>query len=109
MHPEKLGPKYDIFDVIRSEDVLLHHPFRSFNPVVDMLWRVSEDPDILSVKMTLYRVGQESPITDALIAAARANKDVTVVVELRARFDEAANIRLAQKLTEAGAKIVYGI
>ena len=107
--PEKLGPKNDIFDVIRTEDVLLHHPFRSFNPVVDMLWRVSEDPDILSVKMTLYRVGRESPITDALIAAARANKDVTVVVELRARFDEAANIRLAQKLTEAGAKIVYGI
>ena len=107
--PEKLGPKNDIFDVIRNEDILLHHPFRSFNPVVDMLWRVSEDPEILSVKMTLYRVGQESPITDALIAAARANKDVTVVVELRARFDEAANIRLAQKLTEAGAKIVYGI
>ena len=107
--PEKIGSKDDIFEVIRHDDIILHHPYRSFNPVVDMLWRVSEDPDILSVKMTLYRVGKESPITDALIAAARANKDVTVVVELRARFDEAANIRLAQKLTEAGAKIVYGI
>jgi polyphosphate kinase len=107
--PEKLGPKSDIFDIVRNDDILLHHPYRSFNPVVDMLWKVSEDPDVLSVKMTLYRVGKESPITDALIAAARANKDVTVIVELRARFDEAANIRLAQKLTAAGAKIVYGI
>ena len=107
--PDKLGPKEDIIEVIRNEDVLLHHPFRSFNPVVDMLWRVAEDPDVLSVKMTLYRVGKKSPITDALMAAAQANKDVTVVVELRARFDEAANINVAQQLTAAGAKIVYGI
>jgi len=107
--PDKLGPKEDLLDVVRNEDILLHHPFRSFNPVVDMLWQVSEDPQILAVKMTLYRVGKKSPITDALMAAAQANKDVTVVVELRARFDEAANINVAQQLTAAGAKIVYGI
>ena len=107
--PERLGPKNDLLSVLKHEDILLHHPFRSFNPVVDMLWIAAEDPSILAVKMTLYRVGKDSPIVSALIAAARSNKDVTVIVELRARFDEAANIGLAQKLTEAGAKVVYGI
>ena len=88
---------------------LLHHPYQSFDPVVRMLWEAAEDPRVLAIKMTLYRVGSNSPILDALIHAARLNKEVTAIVELRARFDEAANISLAQKLTDSGAKVAYGV
>lgn len=94
---------------LRSRDVLLYHPYQSYNPVVDLLERAASDPEVLAIKMTLYRVGKASRITEALLQAARAGKDVTVVVELRARFDEAENISLATRLAEAGANVVYGV
>lgn len=107
--PHNLGPKQDLLATLRAHDVLLYHPYQSYNPVVDLLWRASTDPKVLAIKMTLYRVGGGSRIVDALLQAARAGKDVTVVVELRARFDEAENISLATLLAEAGANVVYGV
>ncbi|MEM7307075.1 MAG: polyphosphate kinase 1 [Planctomycetota bacterium] len=98
----------DIFDTLRERDVLLHHPYESFAPVVDFLQRATSDPKALAIKMTLYRTDAESPLVESLIDAARAGKEVTCVVELRARFDEAANIDLATRLQEAGANVVYG-
>jgi polyphosphate kinase len=102
------GPS-NVFELIRKGDVLLHHPFQAFQPVLDLVRQAAEDPHVLAVKMTVYRMGAESPIGEALLAAARAGKEVTAVVELRARFDEATNIDLATKLQEAGAKVAYGI
>ncbi len=99
----------NLFDQIRKQDVLLHHPYQSFTPVLRLLQEAANDPRVLAIKMTLYRIGNDSPIADALIEAARAGKEVTAVVELRARFDEAQNIDLATQLQEAGAKVVYGI
>ncbi|MEO8224603.1 MAG: polyphosphate kinase 1, partial [Gammaproteobacteria bacterium] len=90
-------------------DILLHHPFESFGPVIEFVARAAQDPDVLALKMTLYRTGPESPIVDALVTAAQAGKEVTVSIELRARFDEAANIKLANRLQEAGAHVVYGV
>ncbi len=107
--PDKLDEQRDILSIIRKEDFLLHHPYRSFDPVVEMAWRAVEDPNVLAIKMTLYRVGSSSSLIDALVEAAKNNKDVTAVVELRARFDEAENIHFAQRLIQAGAKVVYGI
>ena len=98
-----------IFDQIRLRDVLMHHPFDSFATVLDLLKQASIDPDVLAIKQTLYRTGARSLMVDYLIDAARAGKDVTVVVELRARFDEAANIALADRLQEAGVQVVYGV
>ncbi|MBT5229084.1 MAG: polyphosphate kinase 1 [Methylococcales bacterium] len=103
----KLGK--DIFEVIRKQDVLLHHPFDSFTPVIDFIRQAASDPQVLAVKQTLYRTGPGSPIVDALAAAARNGKEVTVVIELRARFDERANIKLATKLQEASVHVVYGV
>jgi polyphosphate kinase len=104
-----LKPKEDLFAALSEADILLHHPYESYSPVVSLLKAAATDPTVLAIKMTLYRTGAESPIVDALINAARNGKEVTAVVELRARFDEAANIDLATRMQEAGAKVAYGI
>lgn len=107
--PKRLKNNEDMFEVVRKGDILLHHPFESFAPVVSLLKQAAEDPEVLAIKQTLYRAGAKSPLVDALVSAARAGKEVTVVVELRARFDEAENIELAARLQEAGAHVVYGV
>ena len=107
--PAGLHPNASIFDTIARRDVVLHHPFDAFTPVLDFLRQAAGDPNVLAVKQTLYRTGPDSPVVDQLVAAAKAGKEVTVVVELRARFDEQENITLANRLQEAGAHVVYGI
>jgi len=104
-----LGPQSDLFAVIRERNVLLHHPFQSFQPVADFVRHAATDPSVLAIKMTLYRTGAESSIVDGLVEAARHGKDVTVIIELMARFDEAANIELATRLQEAGVHVMYGV
>jgi polyphosphate kinase len=99
----------DLFELIRKRNVFLQHPYDSFAPVIDFVRQAANDPLVLSIKQTLYRTGPESAVVDALVAAAKAGKEVTVVVELRARFDEEANIALANRLQEVGAHVVYGV
>jgi polyphosphate kinase len=107
--PERLRTGNDIFSTLRAGEVLLHQPFQSFGPVMDFIKQAADDPQVLAIKQTLYRAGSDSAIVSALAGAAQAGKDVTVIIELRARFDEEANIELANKLQEAGAHVMYGV
>ena len=107
--PERLKMGNDIFATLRAGDVLLHHPFQGFGPVMDFIKQAAGDPQVLAIKQTLYRAGSDSAIVGALAEAAQAGKDVTVIIELRARFDEEANIALANRLQEAGAHVMYGV
>ena len=107
--PARVSQQADLFAAIREGDVLLHHPFQSFQPVTDFVRQAATDPRVLAIKMTLYRAGADSLIVDSLVDAARHGKYVTVIVELRARFDEAANIELATRLQESGVHVMYGV
>jgi len=99
----------DMFKVIRKGDVLLHHPYQSFKPVIDFIQQAASDPDVVAIKQTVYRTGTDSELMESLIAAAKRGKEVTVVVELLARFDEEANINWAARLEQVGAHVVYGV
>ncbi len=107
--PKRALAGKSVFSVLRRGDLLLHHPFESFGPVLELLREAADDPDVLAIKQTLYRTASNSPLVETLIDAARRGKEVTALVELRARFDEAANIHLATRLEEVGANVVYGI
>jgi polyphosphate kinase len=107
--PKALKHAEDLFQVIGKQDVLLLHPYESFSPVVDLLRQAAKDPQVLAIKQTLYRTNANSEIVDALVDAARAGKEVTAVVELRARFDEESNLTLASRLQQAGAMVIYGV
>ncbi len=107
--PKALQNSENIFQAISKHDILLYHPFESFTPVIDLLRRAAKDPNVLAIKQTLYRAGANSEIVDALVDAARNGKEVTVVIELRARFDEESNLALASRLQAAGAVVIYGV
>jgi polyphosphate kinase len=105
----KVARGKDIFETLKKQDVLLHHPFQSFAPVIEFIQQAARDPQVLAIKQTVYRTGTDSVIMESLIDAAKRGKEVTVVVELMARFDEEANLNWAAKLEEVGAHVVYGV
>ena len=107
--PDNFGAQTNLFDTVSRGDILLHHPYQSFAPVVDFLRQAAKDPSVLAIKQTLYRTGPESVMVQYLADAARAGKEVTVIIELMARFDEENNLSTAQKLQSAGAHVVYGM
>jgi polyphosphate kinase len=107
--PKVLTKRYDIFESIRKHDILMHHPFQSFSPVIQLLQQAADDPQVVAIKMTVYRTGAESVLMEHLLRAAEKGKEVTVVVELMARFDEEANLSIASRLEEVGAHVVYGV
>jgi polyphosphate kinase len=107
--PKALQKTHSIFDGIRAGDILLHHPYQSFTPVIELLDQAASDPQVVAIKMTVYRTGTDSVLMQSLLRAAQSGKEVTVVVELMARFDEEANIGWATKLEEVGAHVIYGV
>ncbi|WP_126444848.1 polyphosphate kinase 1 [Sulfuricystis multivorans] len=107
--PKPLSGHQDMFAAIRKGDILLHHPYQSFTPVIDFLQQAADDPQVVAIKMTVYRTGTDSVLMEHLLRAAQKGKEVTVVVELMARFDEEANLSIAARLEEVGAHVVYGV
>ncbi len=107
--PAPLVEQSDLFDLLKKQDVLLHHPYQSFKPVIDFIRTSAADPNVIAIKQTVYRTGTDSELMEILVDAARRGKEVTVVVELMARFDEEANLNWAARLEEVGAHVVYGV
>src|SRR5690606_36570082 len=99
----------DLFEVLKERDILLHHPYHSMEPVLELLEKAADDPYVLSIKITIYRVARDSRVTAALLRAAENGKHVSVLFEVKARFDEENNLRVAQRLQKAGCFVIYGI
>lgn len=108
-YPDFIRRKHNLFSVIDEQDILLHHPFQSYDVVIDFVRQAAEDPNVLAIKQTLYRTHSESVMVKALVEAARVGKEVTAVIELRARFDEQSNLQLANRLHMAGVLVLYGV